>query len=83
MSYTRNCLNMRKCEHFLDFIFSSGLLQGVAYGVHKIKFDSGNKGSFLKAILTTRYSHAIGRDVPMKAFFWNYCVNPVKSCQIC
>ena len=60
VSFTRNCPNIRKCEHFLDFIFSSGLLQEVAYGVHKIIFDNRNKKTVLKAILTTRYSHAIG-----------------------
>ena len=30
-----------KIEHFLEFLFSRGLLQDVAYGVKKIKFDSG------------------------------------------
>ena len=60
VSFTRNRLNIDKCEHFVDFIFSSGLLQDVAYGVHKIKFDCGKKETVPKAILTTRYSHAIG-----------------------
>ena len=58
--FTRNRLNIEKCEHFLDFIFSSGLLQDVAYGIHKIRFDSGTKETIPKAIPTTRYSHAIG-----------------------
>ena len=58
--FTRNRLNIIKVEHFLDFVFSSGLLQDVSYGVHKIKFDSGTKETIPKAILTTRYSHAIG-----------------------
>lgn len=28
---TRNKLNIVKCEHFLDFVFYSGLLQDVVY----------------------------------------------------
>lgn len=31
--FRRNRLNFMKCEHFLEFIFSYGLLQDVAYGV--------------------------------------------------
>ena len=38
-------------------LFSSGLLQDE---VHKITFDSRNKETVPKAILTTCYSHAIG-----------------------
>ena len=52
-------MNFDKCEHFVDFIFTSGLLQDVAYGVQKLKFDSGNRETIHKAILTSRYSHAI------------------------
>ena len=36
-TFTRNRLNFNKCEHFLDFIFSNGLLQDTAYGVQKLK----------------------------------------------
>ena len=32
-TFTRNRLDFNKCELFLDFIFSSGLLQDTAYGV--------------------------------------------------
>ena len=32
-----------KIEHFLEFIFCRGLLQDVAYGVNKIKFDNGEE----------------------------------------
>ena len=40
----------------------------MAYGVHKITFDSGMKETIPKAILTTRYSHAIG-------FYKQSCIN--------
>ena len=35
-------LDINKCEHFLDFLFSNNLLQDVAYGVTNIKFDNGD-----------------------------------------
>ena len=35
----RNRLPQEKIEHFLEFLFSRGLLQDVAFGVNKIKFD--------------------------------------------
>ena len=35
-------LHMDKVEHFLEFVFNSGLLQDVAYGTCNIKFDSGS-----------------------------------------
>ena len=38
--HKRSNLDLRKCEHFLDFIFNSGILQDVAYGVTNIKFDN-------------------------------------------
>ena len=39
--FKRSRLDINKCEHFLDFVFNSGLLQDVAYGVTTIEFDSG------------------------------------------
>ena len=39
-SFMRNKLNTTKVEHFLDFIFDSGLLQDVAYGINKLKYDT-------------------------------------------
>ena len=35
----RNKLNSAKVEHFPDFIFGSGLLQVVAYGINKLKYN--------------------------------------------
>ena len=48
-----------KIEHFLEFLFSGGLLQDVAYGVNKIKFDSGEQQKVTNAILTMKYSYTI------------------------
>ena len=49
--FKRNRLNTEKCEHFLDFLFSSGLMQDVAYGVTNLKYDSGDTQSIPHAIL--------------------------------
>ena len=55
----RFMLKRNLSEHFLDFIFSSGMLKDVAYGVTKIKYDSGEEQKVTYAILTTKFSHAI------------------------
>ena len=55
-----------KMEHFLEFLLSRGLLQDVAYGVNKIKFDSGEQPKVANAILTMKYSHTI-------AFYKDIC----------
>ena len=54
-----NRLPIAKVEYFLDFLFSSNLMQDVAYGVNKIKFDSGDKQKVVNNILTMKYSHTI------------------------
>ena len=59
VKHKRTRLDISKCEHFLNFIFSTGLLQDVAYGVTTIKFDSGEEQKLAHAILTTKYNHAI------------------------
>ena len=48
-----------KIEHFLEFLFSRSLLQDVAYGVNKIKFDLGEQQKVPNAILTMKYCHTI------------------------
>ena len=58
VQFKRNKQNVSKCEHFLDFVFMSGLLQDVAYGVTKIKYDSAEEQKVALAVLTTKYSHA-------------------------
>ena len=55
----RNRLDQKKAEHFLDFIFNSNLLQDVAYGVTKIKFDSNDVNKISRAVLTAKMSHTI------------------------
>ena len=40
----------------MDFIFSNGLLQDVAYGVTKLKYDSGDEQTIPHIILKSRYS---------------------------
>ena len=57
--FIRHCLDLNKSEHFLDFIFSSDMLQDVAYGITKIKYDSGEEQKVAHAILNTKFSHAI------------------------
>ena len=58
-SFTRNRLNTNMCEHFLEFVFSSGLLQDVAYGTTTIHFDSGDTQSVPHAVLQCKFSHLI------------------------
>ena len=58
-TFRRNKLNISKCEHFLEFLFSSVMLQGVVYGVSKIKFDSGSVQTIPHVVRTAKYSHAI------------------------
>ena len=55
----RNKLDTYKCEHFLDYLFTSGLMQDVAYGITKLKYDSGGTKTIPHAILTAKYSHVI------------------------
>lgn len=57
-----NCQRMDqlKCKHFLDFIFTSGILMDVAYGSTNIKYDSGETQTRPHAVLTVRFKHAVG-----------------------
>ena len=58
-NFSRCRMDMRKVEHFIDFIFSNGLLQDVAYNVTKLKYDSGDKETIPHMILKSKYSHII------------------------
>ena len=49
-----------KCKHFLDFIFTSGILIDVAYGTTNIKYDSGETQALSHVVLTVMFKHAIG-----------------------
>ena len=46
-------------ENIFWTLILSGLLHYVAYGVTKIKYDSGEEQKVKHAVLTTKYSHAI------------------------
>lgn len=59
LPFSHSWLDLPKCEHFLDFIFTSGLLQDVAFGVTKIKYDNGDEQKIAHAILTTKFSHVL------------------------
>ena len=50
---------MRKVGHFIDFIFSNGLLEDVAYRVTKLKYHSGDEQTIPHMILKSKYSHTI------------------------
>ena len=90
-TFTRNQFNFNKCEHFLDFIFSSGLLQDIAYGVQKLKFTSGEKETALKAIITSQHNNIIclykeacknvNYDVLSESSLWNI-LNTLKPSRI-
>ena len=55
----KNKLDIYKCEHFLHCLFSSVLMQDVAYGITKRKYDSRETKTIQHAILTAKYNHAI------------------------
>ena len=53
----RDRMPQEQIEHFLEFLFSLGLLQDVAFGVNKIKCDDGEEQKVANAILMMKYSH--------------------------
>ena len=55
----KETFNTSKGEHFLEFLFSSGMLQDAAYGISKIKFDSGSVQTIPCVVRTAKYSHTI------------------------
>ena len=68
---TRLRLDRGKVEHFMDFLFSSGLLQDVSYGIKTIRFDSDEKCKVANAVLATKRSHAIAQYLQL-CFDHNY-----------
>ena len=52
-------LDTYKDEHFLYYLFTIGLMQDVAYGITKLKFDSGEIKIITHAILTAKFSHIL------------------------
>ena len=80
VQFKRSKLNVSKCEHFLDFVFMSGLIQDVAYGVNKIKYDSGEEQKVAHAVLTTKYSHTISfylQSCSIHGFLFVYFIIPI------
>ena len=59
-------MDIDKAEHFLDFLFPSGILQDNAYGTTKVKFQSGEGQHIAHAVITLKFSHTI-------AFYKQYC----------
>lgn len=55
----RNKLDHGKAEHFLDFLFDTGLLQDVAYGTTTLKYDSGDKQTVAHSVLTALKNHVV------------------------
>ena len=53
----RDRMPQEKIQRFLEFLFSCGLLQDVAFGVNKIKFDNGEEQKVANAILMMKYGH--------------------------
>ena len=58
-------MNQLKCEHFLDFIFTSGILMDVAYRTANVKYDNGETQTLPHAVLTVRFKHVIGSYIEM------------------
>lgn len=52
-------MSIDKAVHYVDFLFSSGLLQEQAFGSSKIKFTSGDIQRISSTILNGVYEHAI------------------------
>ena len=52
-------LIQKKARHFIDFLFSSGAIQEVAYWTSVLKFDEIEAQRTPKAVLTVMKSHAI------------------------
>ena len=59
-------MDIGNAEHFLDFLFSSGILQDVTYV--KAKFQSGEEQHIAHAVITSKFSHTI-------TFYKQYCVS--------
>lgn len=52
-------LSIEKARHFIDFLFSTGLLQEVAYGTTKLQFECGDKVTVSDTILNGINEHAV------------------------
>ena len=57
--HTQSKLDLRKCNHFLDFVFCNGPIQDVAYGTINLTYLSGDTQTIPHAAITARYKHII------------------------
>ena len=64
--HKRSKLDLRKCDHFLYFIFHNGLIQDVAYGTTNLTYSSGDTQTIPHAVITARYKHII-------AYYLQFC----------
>ena len=59
-------LELRKCDHFLDFIFHNGLIQDAAYGTTNLTYSSGDTQTIPHAVITAKYKHIM-------AYYLQFC----------
>ena len=58
-SVTKSRFDKEKARHFIGFLFSSGVIQEVAYGNTVLKFEEIEAQRIPKAVLTVMKSHAV------------------------
>ena len=63
---TKQKMDIRKAEHFLEYLFSTGAIHDVAYGTCTLKFDNGEKQVVPHAVLTSIRNHTISS-------YMNFC----------
>ena len=64
--HKRSKLDLRKCDHFLDFIFHNGLIQDIAYGTTNLTYSSGDTHTIPHALIMAKYKHII-------AYYLQFC----------
>ena len=52
-------LDFSAAKHFINFLFGANLLQDVAFATTTLKYDTGEKQTMARAILTAMKSHVI------------------------
>ena len=57
--FYRKKLDISASKHFINFLFGANLLQDVAFGTTALKYDTGEKQTMPRAILTAMKSHDI------------------------
>ena len=59
VNFTRRKLDMDNAKHFLEFLFTSGLMQDIAYGSTTLVYSNGQKQALPKSILKMTKNHTI------------------------